>query len=204
MSKKKTKNKGFTLVELLVVIAIIGILAVVAVPALFRNIEKGKIADVEAEISAYKSATLSYYAETGNLPIHVALEGNRQDLKGYIDDSSNGNYQEDKIGTPIGGYYYLGRATNEVETGKMGEWEFSKVREDGSEETNSKNKLQEYGDAFLILYSAGKGQNDTHQIDPVKISKSGLSKLVKDIGYGNIYYSNVDGGISIAVKIKEK
>ena len=41
-NNKKKNNKGFTLVELLVVIAIIGILAVVAVPALFKNIEKGK------------------------------------------------------------------------------------------------------------------------------------------------------------------
>ncbi|HJG95652.1 MAG TPA: prepilin-type N-terminal cleavage/methylation domain-containing protein, partial [Romboutsia timonensis] len=36
MFNKKKNSKGFTLVELLVVIAIIGILAVVAVPALFK------------------------------------------------------------------------------------------------------------------------------------------------------------------------
>lgn len=57
-------NKGFTLVELLVVIAIIGILAMVAVPALFRNIEKAKIADLLADINAIKSSALVYYAET--------------------------------------------------------------------------------------------------------------------------------------------
>ena len=69
MLNKKKNNKGFTLVELLVVIAIIGILAVVAVPALFKNIEKAKIAELEADISAIKSATLSYYSDTsGNLP----------------------------------------------------------------------------------------------------------------------------------------
>ncbi|WP_342792312.1 type II secretion system protein, partial [Clostridioides difficile] len=55
-------KKGFTLVELLVVIAIIGILAIVALPALFKNIEKAKIAKLEADISAIKSASLSYYA----------------------------------------------------------------------------------------------------------------------------------------------
>ena len=59
----KKNNKGFTLVELLVVIAIIGILAVVAVPALFKNIEKGKVADLEADISAIRSAVLSNYAD---------------------------------------------------------------------------------------------------------------------------------------------
>lgn len=66
--KNKKNNKGFTLVELLVVIAIIGILAVVAVPALFKNIEKGKIADLEADISAMRSAALSIYADTSEYP----------------------------------------------------------------------------------------------------------------------------------------
>ncbi|WP_303005598.1 type IV pilin protein [Romboutsia ilealis] len=68
----KKNNKGFTLVELLVVIAIIGILAVLAVPALFKNIEKGKIADLEADISAIRSAALSVYADTSAYPSNFA------------------------------------------------------------------------------------------------------------------------------------
>ena len=68
MLNKKKNNKGFTLVELLVVIAIIGVLAVVAVPALFKNIEKGKIASLEADISAIRSASLSYYADKAAYP----------------------------------------------------------------------------------------------------------------------------------------
>ena len=68
MLNKKKNNKGFTLVELLVVIAIIGILAVVAVPALFKNIEKGKIASLESDISAIRSASLSYYADKSEYP----------------------------------------------------------------------------------------------------------------------------------------
>ena len=68
MLNRKKNNKGFTLVELLVVIAIIGILAVVAVPALFKNIEKGKVADLESDISAIRSAALSYYADTSTMP----------------------------------------------------------------------------------------------------------------------------------------
>lgn len=76
----KKNNKGFTLVELLVVIAIIGILAVLAVPALFKNIEKGKIADLEADISAIRSAALSVYADTSAYPsdfsaVESELEG---------------------------------------------------------------------------------------------------------------------------------
>lgn len=69
MLKRMKNNKGFTLVELLVVIAIIGILAVVAVPALFKNIEKGKIADLEGDISAIRSASLSYYADYSEYPV---------------------------------------------------------------------------------------------------------------------------------------
>ena len=68
MLNRKKNNKGFTLVELLVVIAIIGILAVVAVPALFKNIEKGKVADLESDISAIRSAALSVYADTSEMP----------------------------------------------------------------------------------------------------------------------------------------
>ena len=75
MLNKNKNNEGFTLVELLVVIAIIAILAVVAVPALFKNIEKAKIADLEADISTLRSAALSYYADTsGNLPDNFMLK----------------------------------------------------------------------------------------------------------------------------------
>lgn len=75
----KKNNKGFTLVELLVVIAIIGILAVLAVPALFKNIEKGKIADLEADISAIRSAALSVYADTSVMPQEIIIGKNDQD-----------------------------------------------------------------------------------------------------------------------------
>lgn len=79
MLNKKKNNKGFTLVELLVVIAIIGILAVVAVPALFKNINKAKVADVESDYSAIKSASLSYYADKNTVP------DNTNALEGYMD-----------------------------------------------------------------------------------------------------------------------
>lgn len=75
MFSKKKNNKGFTLVELLVVIAIIGILAVVALPALFKNIDKAKVADLEADISALKSASMSYVAEENAFPQGTGGEG---------------------------------------------------------------------------------------------------------------------------------
>lgn len=101
MLNKKKNNKGFTLVELLVVIAIIGILAVVAVPALFKNIEKGKIADLEADISAIRSAALSVYADTSAYPNDI------NDVKAELEGLSN----------PFGGdsTYSLESATLAVE-----------------------------------------------------------------------------------------
>ena len=61
LNKKKRNNKGFTLVELLVVIAIIGILAVVAVPSLMKNIDKARVAEATSYINAYKTAAISEY-----------------------------------------------------------------------------------------------------------------------------------------------
>lgn len=92
---KKKNNKGFTLVELLVVIAIIGILAVVAVPALFKNIEKGKIADLEADISAIRSAALSVYADTSEMKAE------------QIDGTGTGtiNTELEGLSKPFGGTY---------------------------------------------------------------------------------------------------
>src|SRR5699024_6398288 len=91
MLNKKKNNKGFTLVELLVVIAIIGILAVVAVPALFKNIEKGKVAELESDISAIRSAALSYYADKGIYPSGTVAKtgGTATDLIKEIESLSN-------------------------------------------------------------------------------------------------------------------
>lgn len=60
---KKKNNKGFTLVELLVVIAIIGILAVVAVPSLMKNIDKSKAADIVSDYNVIKTAVMTKYAD---------------------------------------------------------------------------------------------------------------------------------------------
>ena len=61
-------SKGFTLIELLVVIAIIGILAAVIAPNAFKAIEKSKVAAIETDYKAVKSATLMYYADAGTWP----------------------------------------------------------------------------------------------------------------------------------------
>lgn len=87
LNRKKRNNKGFTLVELLVVIAIIGILAVVAVPTLFKQIDKARVADVNANVSSVKSAAMAYYADTAERPTSIAqLVSN-----GYLDSEPKKN-----------------------------------------------------------------------------------------------------------------
>ncbi len=81
------KERGFTLIELLVVIAIIGILAAIIAPNAFTAIEKSKIARVESDIKAIKSAALMCYGDTGRWP----LEGIAGDHDGNgIDDRCEG------------------------------------------------------------------------------------------------------------------
>lgn len=105
MLNKKKNNKGFTLVELLVVIAIIGILAVVAVPALFKNIEKGKIADLEADISAIRSAALSVYADTSQLPSATDLNADKSKTQ-LISKELEG------LSNPFGSTYVIDNTTD--------------------------------------------------------------------------------------------
>ena len=100
MLNKKKNNKGFTLVELLVVIAIIGILAVVAVPTLFNNIEKGKVADLEGDISAIKSGALSYYADNSKYPTTNGTTGTKQ-VENLLDGEIEG------LSNPFNGTYSL-------------------------------------------------------------------------------------------------
>lgn len=111
MFKYLRKNeKGFTLIELLVVIAIIGILAAVIAPNAFKAIEKSKVAAVEADYKAIKSATLNFYTDTSQWPSDVNAgvdpgfmtePATPADLKGW-----NGPYLERwPENCPLGGEY---------------------------------------------------------------------------------------------------
>lgn len=134
---KKKNNKGFTLIELLVVIAIIGILAVVAVPALFKNIEKAKIADLESDISAIKSASLAYYSDHSTYPIGDISKG-----KDVTPNSSADKIvkEVENLSFPFDGTYKIDRGTEEndkkdlvltIEGGKsLSEDGFDKLRKD--------------------------------------------------------------------------
>lgn len=99
MFNKKKNNKGFTLVELLVVIAIIGILAVVALPSLFKNIEKSKVADLTADINAIRAASLAYYTDENKYP---TASGN---IKSDINTIFGGNLEN--ISDPFKATYAL-------------------------------------------------------------------------------------------------
>ena len=181
MLKKKKNNKGFTLVELLVVIAIIGILAVVAVPALFKNIEKGKVADLESDISAIRSAVLSYYTNNSEYPIDPG------ENKTIGETSSNDDkppiLTQDKK-TAISGGESLETETNKpkykASLALFDELEGLSFPYGGSYElTNaSGGNTPVKSPDTLYLKITTKDENTT-------ISKDGLDKLAQDLGLTN-------------------
>lgn len=121
------KNKGFTLIELLVVIAIIGIIAIVALPALFKNIEKAKVADLEADIITIKSAVRNIYTETGIDRYDVTLQKNSNgEVNLGILKTEEGEMLLEEIESlqiPFGGCYNLrtDRGNGAVEQGSFGD-----------------------------------------------------------------------------------
>lgn len=127
--RKKCK-KGFTLVELLVVIAIIGILAVVAVPNLFKFIHKSKISELESDYSAIRSAVLVSYAEDNKIHHYGTLlssEAIISNLDGGFDKS------------PIGGQYNL--LPNKTYRDEV--------------DNEEKNYMDEYKDSIFMVDDAG-------------------------------------------------
>ncbi|MBU2044753.1 MAG: prepilin-type N-terminal cleavage/methylation domain-containing protein [Candidatus Omnitrophica bacterium] len=62
-------KKSFTLIELIVVIAIIAILAAIIAPNAFKVIEKANRSATIADFRTIKTASMAFYADTGNWPV---------------------------------------------------------------------------------------------------------------------------------------
>ena len=66
MKRKNKKSEiGFTLVELLLVVTILGILAALAIPRLFPQTEKGRVAEAIGILSAMRQGEEAYFLEKG-------------------------------------------------------------------------------------------------------------------------------------------
>lgn len=99
----KKNNKGFTLIELLVVIGVIGILSVVAVPTLLKNIDKAKLIELESDYTAIRKAVLQYYSDYTSLPSEGSLDILSDYLEYIPQKSSIGNGKYSLISGKIAG-----------------------------------------------------------------------------------------------------
>ena len=171
MINKKKNNKGFTLVELLVVIAIIGILAVVAVPALFKNINKSKVADLQSDYSAIKSAVLSYYTDNNKLPAVPGNLANDMDSVPVKSALGEGQYTFENNTTDKVFYLCVGDKTLKKDTNKNG------ICDDEDEDLNGNKDGIAHDCNSNTCYEAAKG---------ITITTEQLEKLVSDLGSGMV------------------
>ncbi len=73
--KKKTNNKGFTLVELIIVVAIIAVLAAVLAPQYIRYVERSRQSnDLQIAASITRAATTSVSDPQNELPAGAVLQ----------------------------------------------------------------------------------------------------------------------------------
>jgi len=60
-SKKRDKQRGFTLIEIMIVIAIIGILAVIAIPQFSKFRARGYMAATRSDVKNTYTAAIAYF-----------------------------------------------------------------------------------------------------------------------------------------------
>lgn len=72
--ERSSDREGFTLIELLIVVAIIGILAAIAVPNFLNAQLRAKIARVEGDLHAMKTAIEMYHTDSNAYPPACSLE----------------------------------------------------------------------------------------------------------------------------------
>lgn len=61
--RRKSGQKGFTLIELMIVIAIIGILAAIAIPQFVTYRQKGYNTQAKGELKSFYTACQAYFAD---------------------------------------------------------------------------------------------------------------------------------------------
>ncbi|CEQ20328.1 pilin [[Clostridium] sordellii] len=184
MGKKFKGNKGFTLIELLVVISIIGILVVIAVPALFNSIKMSKIAKLEKDVDAIKGAVIQYKIENNKNPTWNKKDPiESKEFLRYIEGISQKS--------PIGGDYKLYYKSKNTSPGFI---KLNKIDDNGNLVTIDEDIIKP-GDIYLMIES---GDSD------LKITKKQLQKLDKDLGKDRVYVSEKsldDGDLILFIKV---
>jgi len=64
----KKNRKGFTLIELIIVITIVGILALIAIPKYFSNIERARKAEAVSTMRTIREGVLAYFSINNAYP----------------------------------------------------------------------------------------------------------------------------------------